>query len=564
MILTRTINKRRPAVSSRKYVWEPLDPTKHSIRLVSILPCRNEDDTLRLTLRTTDHDAFEPYDATSYMWGSDSSLHEISIDDKIVLVRYNIWQFLIHARDSPLHDQLNSSLWIDSISIDQSNNEEKNRQVRQMRTTFSRARRVIAWLGEASLQRTFSDCAAALKSQMSPGLTYEQDPEALHALSGYVRALRWQTRHSDDDDGDNTRRAILNTLRSMCESPYWSRLWIVQELIVAQDAYCVSGDLLLSVSALNGFASLLNAMDENSSEGLAPFWNTMNCFFGDTLGAGTTGFKRSRTLAYTVEALSRHYCMDARDHIYGVLGCVEGGDAFNVDYSITRKAILLRALRLIDKEGDDNVNLRDCLEMLVKLLGLSMQDVYRRSLLREFTVLESHIPVTISSYFEHVPPSYMERRDCDAKDIYKMIDGEGVQRTFRRRPHGTFSDPERYLVECRVNEGWQGVERRKAEGSWLALVDHPRSGWLLLSIAKGSDYVRNDIYAATVLKQFDWDVLRQSETHTMHLPCSFASLHRSVDLHELHQQERAQLGSEEKIQESCWMDRWHDEPFCIL
>ena len=45
-------------------------------------------------------------------------------------------------------------LWIDAICIDQSSMDERNQQVELMGDVYSKARRVILWLGEES---TFSD-----------------------------------------------------------------------------------------------------------------------------------------------------------------------------------------------------------------------------------------------------------------------------------------------------------------------------------------------------------------------------------------------------------------------
>ncbi|KAK5729433.1 hypothetical protein LTR17_011963 [Elasticomyces elasticus] len=415
------------------YIWDPLDTTKPSIRLLKVLPVTDQDKRVRVALHTTDLEASEAYDAVSYMWGSDSTLHEILIDDKIALVRQNIWRFLVHARDSSLYNQLNSSLWIDSICINQIDNDEKNHQVRQIRKIFDRAHRVIAWLGLASLDQTLSDCAGPLNRRLGPRFMQAQDPDTLHALSSYVRAVQCQPRRAGDNDVDDAKQAILYTLQRMCGSSYWSRLWIVQELTVARDAYCVSGDLLLSVGALNGFASLLDAKDGGSSKELAPFRNTMKIFVGNTLGTGSIGLRRSGTLAYVVEELSHHHCVDVRDHVYGVLGCVEGGDAFDVDYSASKEEVLLRALDFLHK-NDDATDLGGRLEMLARVLRLGIQDVFQHpNLRREMTDRGYRIPVRLCSYFEKVPSSGAHPHHHDTTEaIHEIIDNVGAAYTFKR------------------------------------------------------------------------------------------------------------------------------------
>ncbi|KAK5710799.1 hypothetical protein LTR15_012776 [Elasticomyces elasticus] len=413
------------------YIWEPLDTTKPSIRLLKILPATDHANTIRLTLRTTKlDDAFDSYDAISYMWGSDSNMHEIMIDDKIAMVRDNIWQFLIHARDSSLHDQFNSSLWIDSISIDQSNNDEKNHQVRQMRTIYSKARRVIAWLGEESLQRTFSDCVAALNDKYDSRPTHEQASEPLEALYKYMRARnwpRWKAWNLDHDGELGLLGGFFDSSRSMCLSPYWSRLWIVQEIIVARDCYCISGDFLLPYKILRQFAARLPSEDDNEDESLAPFWNiTVN------------GARSHPPLDHVVEALSQHHCTDVRDHVYGVLGCVEGGDAFVVDYSVSKEDVLLRSLRftLLNKEECANRTASGrSLVMLAKALRIGLQVVFQHpDLRREITERRCRFSARVRSYFECVPLSGVHHKHYDASEaIQEIIDSAGASGIFKRR-----------------------------------------------------------------------------------------------------------------------------------
>jgi hypothetical protein len=52
------------------------------------------------------------------------------------------------------HKKKRRILWIDAICIDQSSMDERNQQVELMGDVYSKARRVILWLGEES---TFSD-----------------------------------------------------------------------------------------------------------------------------------------------------------------------------------------------------------------------------------------------------------------------------------------------------------------------------------------------------------------------------------------------------------------------
>ncbi|KAK3638957.1 hypothetical protein LTR22_017644 [Elasticomyces elasticus] len=548
------------------YTWEPLDTTKPSIRLLTILPATDQNDTIRLTLRTTNlDDAFDSYDAISYMWGSDSNMHEIMIDDKIALVRDNIWQFLVHARDSSLRNQLNSSLWIDSINIDQRNNDEKNHQVRQMRTIYSQARRVIAWLGEESLQRTFSDCVAALNDKYDSRPTHEQASEPLEALYKYMRGLysatvykwfrarnspRWKAWNLDHDGELGLLGSFFDSSRSMCRSPYWSRVWIVQEIIVARDRYCISGDLLLPYNILHDFADRLQAEDDNEDESLAPFGNTI--LYSPEVWSNIEGHA---CLDDVVDALSQHHCTDVRDHVYGVLGCVKGTDTFVVDYSVSKEEVLLRSLEFLNRDaGVAGLTLVG----LAKALKLDMQVVFQHpNLRREITERRYSFPARICSYFECVPLSGVHHQHHDtSKGMHEIIDSAGASGIFkcqtlskschrcnpvRDEPcshEGLMCIPKDSLIECVVGSKsyvggsvslffrWKDAMCKSWDDSQIAWVRKRRS-WHEQT-RESTYYLQRgfgvELNAAAVLGQTEWGLLRHGAADSILLPCSFSSL----------------------------------------
>ena len=103
---------------------------KGNIRIVTLLPGRRSDD-IRCTLR---EESLEPspqpsYEPLSYSWGDSSDTHyTIWIDEKPQLVRENLYYALIDLR------RVNRSrdLWVDFISINQSDVAERASQVGQM------------------------------------------------------------------------------------------------------------------------------------------------------------------------------------------------------------------------------------------------------------------------------------------------------------------------------------------------------------------------------------------------------------------------------------------------
>lgn len=71
-------------------------PTKTSIRLLNIEASYNSNSPLFCTFQELDlRDS-----ALSYRWGDDEPIHPVILNDKIIYVQRNFWDFLMQARDN--------------------------------------------------------------------------------------------------------------------------------------------------------------------------------------------------------------------------------------------------------------------------------------------------------------------------------------------------------------------------------------------------------------------------------------------------------------------------------
>jgi hypothetical protein len=85
------------------------------------------------------------YEALSYCWGPESARHRRLIEDKSFYIRSNLY----HALRRILSETRSILILLDSVCINQSDDEEKSAQVKSMDRFFYRARSVLIWLGEA-------------------------------------------------------------------------------------------------------------------------------------------------------------------------------------------------------------------------------------------------------------------------------------------------------------------------------------------------------------------------------------------------------------------------------
>jgi len=83
------------------------------------------------------------YTALSYTWGSPNKTRTIKVDGRKIENRDNLYNALQHIRNpkQPI------TLWVDAISINQNDVNEKNQQVPLMAFIYSRSVEVVVWLG---------------------------------------------------------------------------------------------------------------------------------------------------------------------------------------------------------------------------------------------------------------------------------------------------------------------------------------------------------------------------------------------------------------------------------
>ena len=90
------------------------------------------------------------YMTLSYMWGDLNDLRRIRINGNAMEVTANLESFLrqyVTREIETLSSRI--GLWIDALCINQNDIEERNRQVKRMRSIYEQAVGTVSWLGEA-------------------------------------------------------------------------------------------------------------------------------------------------------------------------------------------------------------------------------------------------------------------------------------------------------------------------------------------------------------------------------------------------------------------------------
>ena len=217
----------------RSPTYRDLDPKLNEIRLLHILPAkRGKRIECRLSHASID-DEQARYQALSYVWGAQLeqlrdvlNIRHIFVDDKVVAITRNLEVALRHIRD----EQDEVVLWVDALCINQFNLAEKSSQISIMGKIYQRAYKVLAWLGQ-------EDQHAKPAYQLIRTLTRLSYLTVSHSSMAGAKLTPQVFR----DAGIEVSDLPWESLASLFRRPYWSRMWVIQELYHADSTgagYC--------------------------------------------------------------------------------------------------------------------------------------------------------------------------------------------------------------------------------------------------------------------------------------------------------------------------------------
>lgn len=143
------------------------------------------------------------YEAVSYRWGSSVLTDEIMVDGARLLITTSAFELLL-ARRTIWKERV---IWIDAICINQNDDSEKAAQVQLMREIYSRASRVVVFLGAQWRYRL-----------------------AVVELWARIISVHTQQPHKSKENPSPHWRAAIDLLTN----EYFKRTWIIQEIVLGK------------------------------------------------------------------------------------------------------------------------------------------------------------------------------------------------------------------------------------------------------------------------------------------------------------------------------------------
>lgn len=244
------------------------------------------------------------YDALSYCWGGTVMSREIMIDSAPVSVTESLYTALVTVRD----DIVPVRIWADAVCINQADATEKKHQIPLMRDIYTRADNVWIWLGESHPQDEYEGGVEFAEFLEEASYTDRTPHE-----NQYV----WGFPSEDVPPPTDDRWARFFAI--FCR-PWFSRLWIIQEVVLAKNPIFLCGrsqitwDRLMRAFVYTGLLGI-----QGMAKGVVPIHVLRNC--RNLHSAGTP-----LLLAKLLVRTEGFKATDPRDKIYGILGLAEADD----------------------------------------------------------------------------------------------------------------------------------------------------------------------------------------------------------------------------------------------
>ncbi|KAK8006070.1 heterokaryon incompatibility protein-domain-containing protein [Apiospora marii] len=265
-------------------LYQPLNKDEREIRLLLIEKPGVSSDMPSCLLQAFPIDEAPPYYALSYTWGDASITRPVLINKHKVVHTINAIAAITTLRQMlPLETIPNvRHIWLDAICIDQSNITEKNSQIPLMGDIYSKAKRVLVWLGEENdgssaamgllvqlgyMSKLMSVCKAVATTVCDPGTscpaTKEDEPvfkieigrDKEPGIPGveltfnkhlpdhgvqlaFTNQLSSRKFNSVSDVlstswRDQSVKPRWDAMGQLFRRPYWTRSWILQEIGLA-------------------------------------------------------------------------------------------------------------------------------------------------------------------------------------------------------------------------------------------------------------------------------------------------------------------------------------------
>ncbi|PSN66988.1 HET-domain-containing protein [Corynespora cassiicola Philippines] len=228
------------------------------------------------------------YDALSYVWGFPELRETINVNGEDVPATMNLESALRRVRNAEKADLL----WVDAICINQKDIEERNAQVMRMKEIYNKSRKVMVWLSDCLMDRKLGEEEDDEDWQEQWVQESEDAISLLSTIHAMARTGRMRGKPNpylmmveDPPPFEDPKTKGLpglpdaewGNLRSFLNSPWFGRVWIIQEVAASKDATLMIGKTA-SIQWTHLAIAAIWLLSQNYADhiwGLETLWNIL-------------------------------------------------------------------------------------------------------------------------------------------------------------------------------------------------------------------------------------------------------------------------------------------------
>ncbi|KAL7943610.1 heterokaryon incompatibility domain-containing protein [Trichoderma barbatum] len=262
--------------SLQSFKYPPLSSSKRVFRLVQLLPPKpsiipGTYGTIRIRLIEADIDSSVMYDALSYAWnvapGQTTPNRKVIVETNADSFKLYVFPALEKALFHLASLKMTEYLFIDQISINQADRDEKSHQVLLMQDIYARSARTLVWLGPPTrgsdqyfdLVREISQ-EGVLGRVMGPRVG--RFMHVFDAVMDPTLPVNEEEREDRDDLLDLVQRYgdrfPLDGFADVLDRNWFNRLWVIQEACLAPSVIFVCGSKSLCFDCFRSGALFYN------------------------------------------------------------------------------------------------------------------------------------------------------------------------------------------------------------------------------------------------------------------------------------------------------------------
>lgn len=397
------------------YSHSPLDTAERQIRLFHLLPSALEDDEdgnlyqYEACNLNNPNDIFgyfslasldqhPRFHALSYVWGDPATVATIKLDGYSFPVTSNLYTALSCMRQ----ETEEFVLWIDALCINQFDLDERAAQIALMERIYTQARTVLVFLGD-EWEGAYMTMGLIKLVATRDTLHFDRQPCLDEKTVETMRGIKLES----NDWKDN--------LLKFLHLPWWTRLWTVQEVVLAQNVWFVCGRRYLDGNVVREF--VLRSLTHGIC--CPSFYNYAGAEEnGKSIGAGLeraqplvdasgAEIRQNHGFMLVAAAFRSRKCLHAKDKVYGLLGLA--AESFRrriaVDYNFSPQEVYTSVVIATIAESRN-------LDYLSIIHGM------RRGSL----ALPSFIPDFTAPVDQEWEPSYLGRGKIVSQQFYASLD----------------------------------------------------------------------------------------------------------------------------------------------